>query len=69
MRDFPGIAFFAHPAMGGAARIAPPLLLGKLFRMFGADVTIFPNHGGRFSYCAGNLQGVSRTRRDDPGSR
>ena len=40
----------AHPAFGGAARIAPPLLLGKLFRLFGADATIFPNHGGRFSY-------------------
>jgi ribulose-bisphosphate carboxylase large chain len=50
VRDFPGVAFFAHPAMAGAARIAPPLLLGKLFRLFGADVTIYPNHGGRFSY-------------------
>lgn len=40
----------AHPAFGGASRIAPPLLLGKLFRLFGADATIFPNHGGRFSY-------------------
>jgi len=42
----------AHPAMAGAARIAPPLLLGKLFRLFGADATIFPNSGGRFSYAA-----------------
>jgi ribulose-bisphosphate carboxylase large chain len=50
VRDFPGLAFFAHPAMGGASRIAPPLLLGKLFRIFGADVVIYPNHGGRFSY-------------------
>ena len=40
----------AHPAFAGAGRIAPPLLLGKLFRMLGADATIFPNHGGRFSY-------------------
>jgi ribulose-bisphosphate carboxylase large chain len=45
--DFPVLA---HPAFAGAARIAPPLLLGKLFRLFGADATIFPNHGGRFSY-------------------
>jgi ribulose-bisphosphate carboxylase large chain len=44
------IPVMAHPAFGGAARIAPPLLLGKLFRLFGADATIFPNHGGRFSY-------------------
>ena len=40
----------AHPAFAGAGRIAPPLLLGKLFRLLGADATIFPNHGDRFSY-------------------
>jgi ribulose-bisphosphate carboxylase large chain len=50
VRDFPRVAFFAHPAMAGASRIAPPLLLGKLFRLFGADVTVYPNYGGRFSY-------------------
>jgi ribulose-bisphosphate carboxylase large chain len=50
VQDFPNVAFFAHPAMAGAARIAPPLLLGKLFRLFGAGVTIYPNYGGRFSY-------------------
>src|SRR5262249_21749973 len=50
VRDFPHIAFFAHPAMAGAPRLAPPLLLGKLFGLFGADVTVYPNYGGRFSY-------------------
>jgi ribulose-bisphosphate carboxylase large chain len=50
VRDYPEFAFMAHPAMAGAARIAAPLLLGKLFRLFGADATIFPNHGGRFGY-------------------
>src|SRR5690606_23638767 len=49
-RDFPDFAFIAHPAMAGASRIAPPLLLGRLFRLFGADATIFPNQGGRFGY-------------------
>lgn len=44
------VPLLAHPAFAGAGRIAPPLLLGKLFRLFGADATIFPNHGGRFSY-------------------
>jgi len=44
------LPILAHPAFGGATRIAPPLLLGKLFRLFGADATIFPNYGGRFSY-------------------
>jgi ribulose-bisphosphate carboxylase large chain len=49
-QDFRDIAFMAHPAMAGASRIAPPLLLGKMFRLFGADATIFPNYGGRFGY-------------------
>src|SRR5262249_43530339 len=52
VREHPAIAFFAHPAMAGAARIAPPLLIGKLFRLMGADAVIFPNHGGRFGYSA-----------------
>ncbi len=45
-----GVPVLAHPALGGAARIAPPLLIGRLFRLFGADAVIYPNHGGRFSY-------------------
>ncbi|MSO71919.1 MAG: ribulose 1,5-bisphosphate carboxylase [Alphaproteobacteria bacterium] len=50
VREFPRMVFMAHPAMAGAARIAPPFLLGRLFRLLGADATIFPNHGGRFGY-------------------
>ncbi len=50
VKENPGIAFMAHPAMAGASRIAPPLLLGKIFRLLGADATVFPNHGGRFGY-------------------
>ncbi|MGE0038510.1 MAG: RuBisCO large subunit C-terminal-like domain-containing protein [Xanthobacteraceae bacterium] len=50
VRDHPGVAFIAHPSMAGAARIAPPCLLGKLFRVVGADAVVFPNHGGRFGY-------------------
>jgi ribulose-bisphosphate carboxylase large chain len=44
------LPLIAHPAFAGSGRVAAPLLLGKLFRLFGADATIFPNHGGRFSY-------------------
>jgi ribulose-bisphosphate carboxylase large chain len=51
-RQYPEMAFMAHPAMAGASRLAPPLLLGKLFRLLGADAVIFPNHGGRFGYSA-----------------
>jgi ribulose-bisphosphate carboxylase large chain len=49
-RDFPDLAIMAHPSMAGNSRIAPPLLLGKLYRLFGVDATVFPNHGGRFGY-------------------
>ena len=50
VRDFPDMAFFAHPSLGGAARIAPELLIGSLFRLMGADAVIFPTYGGRFGY-------------------
>jgi ribulose-bisphosphate carboxylase large chain len=50
VKSNPDIAFFAHPTMGGGARIAPELLIGKLFRLLGADAVIFPNYGGRFGY-------------------
>ena len=40
----------AHPSYAGAAKVAPPFLLGKWFRMLGADAVIFPNFGGRFAY-------------------
>lgn len=50
VRENPDIGFFAHPTLGGAARIAPDLLIGKLFRLFGADAVIFPTYGGRFGY-------------------
>jgi ribulose-bisphosphate carboxylase large chain len=50
IRMFPEVTFFAHPAMGGAARIAPELLLGKLFPALGCGAVIFPTYGGRFGY-------------------
>lgn len=50
VRENPDMAFITHPALAGACRIAPPLLLARLFRLFGADATVFPNHGGRFGY-------------------
>ncbi len=64
-REHPDIAFLAHPALGGAARIAPPLLLGKLFRLFGADATIFPNYGGRFGYSPESCAAIAREARAD----
>ncbi len=48
-RDFPEMIVFAHPSMAGL-RIAPDLLIGKLFPLIGADAVIFPSYGGRFGY-------------------
>lgn len=56
VRLYPDVAFFAHPSFAGAARIAPDLLIGKLFRMLGADAVIFPNYGGRFGYTPDTCQ-------------
>ncbi|NVN85440.1 MAG: ribulose 1,5-bisphosphate carboxylase [Rhodopseudomonas sp.] len=52
VKEADGLVVVAHPALAGAARIAPPLLLGRMFRLLGADATVFPNFGGRFSYTA-----------------
>jgi ribulose-bisphosphate carboxylase large chain len=54
-----GMPLLAHPAFGGAQRIAPQALLGKLFRLFGADGVIFPNSGGRFSYSRDVCGGIA----------
>src|ERR1700733_10786413 len=48
--EFPDFVYLARPSFGGAARIAPPLLFGRLFRLLGADAPIFVNYGGRFAY-------------------
>jgi ribulose-bisphosphate carboxylase large chain len=57
------LPLMAHPAFAGAGRIAPPLLLGKLFRLLGADATIFPNHGGRFSYSKATCLAIAEAAR------
>ena len=57
------IPVMAHPAFAGAGRIAPALLLGKLFRLFGADATIFPNHGGRFSFSRATCMAIAEAAR------
>ena len=44
------VPILGHPSFGGATRIAPETLYGKLFPLYGADATIFANFGGRFAY-------------------
>jgi ribulose-bisphosphate carboxylase large chain len=57
------VPVLAHPAYSGAARVAPPFLLGKLFRMLGADAVIYPHFGGRFAYSKELCASIARTAR------
>jgi ribulose-bisphosphate carboxylase large chain len=68
VRERGDLAVLAHPALGGASRIAPALLLGRLMRLFGADATIFPNFGGRFSYSRETCRAIADAARGPLGS-
>ncbi len=61
--DHLNLPVLAHPAMAGASRIAPPLLIGKLFRLAGADAVVFPNYGGRFGYTSDTCQALAHAAR------
>ena len=63
------VPIIAHPSFGGATRIAPELLYGKLFPLYGADATIFANFGGRFSYSKETCRRLvdALTSPDEPG--
>lgn len=44
------LPILGHPALAGVAGIAPEAMLGRLFRLLGADAVIFPHAGGRFGW-------------------
>ena len=62
----PDFAFVTHPTMSGAARVSPALM-ARLFRLFGADAAIFPNHGGRFGYSPATCARIAAGLRDSWG--
>jgi len=64
VREAEGLVVLAHPALSGATKIAPPLLLGKLFRLFGADATVFPHYGGRFAYTPDTCRALAAAARE-----
>ncbi|MBB5048187.1 ribulose-bisphosphate carboxylase large chain [Rhodopseudomonas rhenobacensis] len=64
VKEAAGLVVVAHPAMAGAVKIAPPLLLGRLFRLLGADATVFPNYGGRFAYSTDTCRALAAASRD-----
>src|SRR5262249_59799225 len=49
----------------GAARIAPAFLLGRVFRLLGADAVVFPNYGGRFGYSPDTCRALARAALED----
>jgi len=67
VREEAGVPILAHPAFAGNVRIAPDLLLGRLFRLFGADATIFPNFAGRFSYDRATCLAIADRARENLG--
>ncbi len=56
-RAHPDLAFLAHPTLTGA-QIAPEVH-ARLFRLFGADASIFPNYGGRFGYSEATCRAIA----------
>jgi len=54
--DSLGLPILNHPALQGSLAVRPDhgishfVLFGQLARLAGADATIFPNYGGRFSF-------------------
>jgi ribulose-bisphosphate carboxylase large chain len=65
VREHLKVPVLVHPAFAGALRIAPPLMIGKLFRILGGDAVIFPNHGGRFAYSAQTCRGIANCARTE----
>jgi ribulose-bisphosphate carboxylase large chain len=64
-RDQYGLVLMAHPALTGACfapehGIAPELLLGDLFRLAGADASIYPNCGGRFGFTVETCEAINQ---------
>jgi S-methyl-5-thioribulose 1-phosphate isomerase len=55
-----GLPILAHPALGGILRVSEATLFGKLFRWYGADGSIFPHPGGRFSYSEETCRALAR---------
>ncbi|WP_290636790.1 RuBisCO large subunit C-terminal-like domain-containing protein [Aquisalimonas sp.] len=63
-RDRFGLALMAHPALTGSHfraehGMAPELLLGDLFRLAGADASIYPNTGGRFGFSLATCEAIN----------
>lgn len=69
-----GLAVMAHPAFTGTHfhdlthGMTPAILLGTLFRLMGADISVFPNFGGRFSFTRNECLELAEALRQPLGS-
>ena len=67
------LAVMTHPTMSGthfhdpSHGMTPAMLLGTLFRLFGADISVFPNSGGRFTFSAQECQDLAQALRGPMG--
>jgi len=58
-----GLPILAHPSLAGVLRAEESVLLGKLFRWYGADAVIFPHAGGRFAFGRETCHALAETLR------
>jgi ribulose-bisphosphate carboxylase large chain len=62
-----GLPIMGHPAFLGSYSVSPTSgiahgkLYGTLMRLAGADLSIFPNYGGRFSFSRAECRDVARS--------
>jgi ribulose-bisphosphate carboxylase large chain len=70
--DF-GLPIMAHPAHLGPYVLSPDtgyshgVLFGTLMRLAGADISVFPNHGGRFGFSVAECQDIVAACHDPKG--
>lgn len=68
------LAVMTHPTFTGTHfhdprhGMTPAMLLGTLFRIFGADISVFPNSGGRFTFSGQECQDLAAAPRGSLGS-
>ena len=72
--EVPELPIMAHPALLGGFVVSPDhgishaALFGHLHRLAGADIVVFPNHGGRFSFRPEDCKSIAAAAADELGS-
>ncbi|MGA1791950.1 MAG: RuBisCO large subunit C-terminal-like domain-containing protein [bacterium] len=71
LREKYPVLWMAHPAFSGAFfadklhGFRPGLLLGTILRLLGADMVIYPDAGGRFTFTPEECMNIAKGLRDD----